>query len=203
MPLLTPLGADYSRGQPGELTTRLHSDKADVNISGGHGRIDREGYYRPVGPGSIRPVAFATRTAGAGQEVRRTGQMVREDREHQINVDRVRQRIADGERRRREDTARNRRAEARRGERPEFICDFCDDREEHSHDATNEDSGDVSDRSRHANMRRHPIAAVARRARRDENNRDVNRYGMRDADDGVRRCVDCNWEIENGRCENW
>ena len=84
-----------------------------------------------------------------------------------------------------------------------MICDLCEDREEHSHDETNGDSGDVSDRSGPANMRRHPIAAVARRARRDENNRDVNRYGMRDAEDGVRRCVDCNWEIENGRCENW
>ena len=33
--------------------------------------------------------------------------------------------------------------------------------------------------------------------------RDVMRRGIRDEADGVRRCVDCNWEIEDGRCEHW
>lgn len=33
--------------------------------------------------------------------------------------------------------------------------------------------------------------------------RDVLRHGIRDAEDGVRRCVDCNWEIEDGICQHW
>lgn len=33
--------------------------------------------------------------------------------------------------------------------------------------------------------------------------RDILRHGIRDAEDGVRRCIDCNWEIENGECLHW
>lgn len=38
---------------------------------------------------------------------------------------------------------------------------------------------------------------------RDEDGRDCNRMGVRDAEDGVRRCVDCAWELESGRCGGW
>lgn len=38
---------------------------------------------------------------------------------------------------------------------------------------------------------------------RANRNRDVLRHGIRDAEDGVRRCVDCNWEIEAGTCQHW
>lgn len=33
--------------------------------------------------------------------------------------------------------------------------------------------------------------------------RDILRHGIRDAEDGVRRCIDCNWEIEDGVCQHW
>jgi len=40
-------------------------------------------------------------------------------------------------------------------------------------------------------------------ARRPMTGRDVVRQGVRDGDDGVRRCIDCNWEIEDGACGHW
>lgn len=33
--------------------------------------------------------------------------------------------------------------------------------------------------------------------------RDILRHGLVDAEDGVRRCIDCHWEIENGQCQHW
>lgn len=54
-----------------------------------------------------------------------------------------------------------------------------------------------------AGVRRERQQSLRQSLRRPTRGRDVQRLGMRDADDGVRRCLDCNWEIHNGRCENW
>lgn len=57
-----------------------------------------------------------------------------------------------------------------------------------------------------ATVRRELLLSRAERARNyasSSRGRDILRHGIRDAEDGVRRCIDCNWEIENGKCEHW
>lgn len=53
----------------------------------------------------------------------------------------------------------------------------------------------------------HRLDEARRGAARDgadtHRGRNVLARGMRDADDGVRRCIDCGWEIEHGRCDHW
>lgn len=44
-------------------------------------------------------------------------------------------------------------------------------------------------------------AAVERHGR--ETRRDVMRQGVWDPEDRVRRCIDCNWELEDSKCHHW
>lgn len=60
---------------------------------------------------------------------------------------------------------------------------------------------------RQLRMLRHSFEVAQRDAARygaePHRERNVLARGMRDAEDGVRRCIDCGWEIEDGRCEHW
>jgi hypothetical protein len=63
---------------------------------------------------------------------------------------------------------------------------------------------------RHIAELRDEVARHARNATRDlverdgrGTRRDIMRRGIWDPEDRVRRCVDCNWEIEENRCQHW
>lgn len=74
----------------------------------------------------------------------------------------------------------------------------ADQEEENALRATEEGAIDITRRALLLNRTGRPAHHA-----RGHRNRDILRHGIRDVEDGVRRCIDCNWEIENGTCLHW
>ena len=128
--------------------------------------------------------------------IARRGQLRREEREHARVVDRMRQRELDRLLARIDERRRIARLSSRNAESSAWAA---------AHNAAEartraREDEEVAQLTRELFRER---SEQAERERRNEDRREVLSRGMVDREDGVRRCIDCGWEIEDGKCEQW
>ena len=124
------------------------------------------------------------------------GQLRREEREHARVVDRMRQRELDRLLSRIDERRRAARLSSRNAESSAWAA---------AHNAAEartraREDEEVAQLTRELFRER---SEQAERGTRNEDRREVLSRGMVDREDGVRRCIDCGWEIEDGKCEQW